>query len=254
MFYFLSKILFALVAPISLIIILFLLFTFTKIKSYFWWAFGLLVFFTNPWIAQSVMGLYEVEPIALNKKNQYDAIIIPSGFVSNFNVDGQLRVVFTDGNDRMLQSIDLFKRGISEKIIYTGGADTIFGSYKPEAELVKIFMIKCGIPDSAIMIETNSINTYQNAAYTAKMLEKKDPNFKNKKYLLVTSGFHMRRALACFEKQGFNVEGYTTDIRSIRSKENVLNTLLPTYSGLQLWTYLIKEWIGLLVYEMKGYI
>jgi len=254
MFYFLSKVLYALIAPVSLIIILFLFFIFTKIRTYFWWGFGLLVFFTNPWIAQSVMGLYEVEPIALNKKNQYDAIIIPSGFVTNFNVDGQLRVVFNDGNDRMLQSIDLFKRGISNKIIYTGGADTIFSTYKPEAELGKIFMVKCGIPDSAILIETRSINTYQNAAFTAKMLEKSDPDFKSKKYLLVTAGFHMRRALACFEKQGFNVDGYTTDIRSIRSKDTVLNTLLPSYGGLQVWTYLIKEWVGLLVYQMKDYI
>jgi|LauGreSBDMM110SN_4_FD.fasta_scaffold00183_5 uncharacterized SAM-binding protein YcdF (DUF218 family) len=254
MFYFLSKILFALVAPMSLIIILFLIFAVTKIKSYFWWAFGLLVFFTNPWLAQSVMGLYEVEPIALSKKNQYDAIIIPSGFVSNYNVDGQLRVVFNDGTDRMLQAIDLFKRGISDKIIYTGGADTIFGAYEPEAEMSKTFMVKCGIPDSAIVIETKSINTYQNAAFTAKMLEKKDPNFKNKKYLLVTAGYHMRRALACFEKQGFNVDGYSTDPRSMRSKNTVLNTLLPNYGGFQTWTYLVKEWIGLLVYKLKGYI
>ncbi|MDP3929092.1 MAG: YdcF family protein [Bacteroidota bacterium] len=254
MFYFLSKVLYALVAPVSVVIIMFLLYFITKIKSYIYWAFGLLLFFTNPWIAQNMMAWYEVEPIALKKKNQYDAIIIPSGFVINFSINGQQRTNFSDGNDRMLQAIDLFKRGISSKIIYTGGSDTVFGDYEAEAKLGKDFLIKCGIPDTCIWIETKSMNTYQNAAFTAKMLEAKDKNWKQKKYLLCTAGFHMRRALACFEKQNFQVDAYSTDIRSIRSKDTVLNTILPNYGGFQIWTYLWKEWIGLVVYKMKGYI
>jgi len=254
MFYFLSKVLYALVAPVSVVIIMFLLYFITKIKSYIYWAFGLLLFFTNPWIAQNMMAWYEVEPIALKKKNQYDAIIIPSGFVINFSINGQQRTNFSDGNDRMLQAIDLFKRGISSKIIYTGGSDTVFGDYEAEAKLGKDFLIKCGIPDTCIWIETKSMNTYQNAAFTAKMLGAKDKNWKQKKYLLCTAGFHMRRALACFEKQNFQVDAYSTDIRSIRSKDTVLNTILPNYGGFQIWTYLWKEWIGLVVYKMKGYI
>jgi uncharacterized SAM-binding protein YcdF (DUF218 family) len=154
----------------------------------------------------------------------------------------------------MLQAIDLYKRGVSSKIIYTGGADTVFGDYEAEAILGKNFLIKCGIPDSCIWIETKSMNTYQNAAFTAKMLDKKDKNWQQKKYLLCTSGFHMRRAKACFQKQNFKVDAYSTDIRSIRSKDNVLNTIMPSYGGFQIWTYLWKEWIGLVVYKMKGYI
>lgn len=254
MFYFLSKVLFAVVAPVSIIILLMLIYFMTRIKSYLYWAFGLLVFFSNPFIAQHVIGWYETEPVALSKKNSYDAIIVPSGFVTNYTVDGQLRVNFNDGNDRMLQAIDLYKRGISNRIIYTGGSDTIFGDYQPEAKLAKAFMVKCGIPDTAIWIETQSINTYQNAAFTANMLNKRDPGFKNKKYLLVTAGFHMPRAMACFRKQGFHVDPYSGDLRSIRSKDTLLNTIMPSYGGFQIWTYLTKEWIGLAVYSLKGYI
>ena len=254
MFYFLSKVLYGLVAPISVIIILFLLFIITKIKNYFWWGFGLLVFFSNPYISQLMMGWYEIEPVAISKNEKFDGLIIPGGFVVNYTIDGQLRVNFSDGNDRMMQAIDLYKRGVSNRIIYTAGADTVFGTYKPEAELGRAFLLKCGIPDSAIWIEKASINTYQNAAFTAKMLDKKDPAWKNKKYLLITSGFHMRRALKCFEKAGLHVNPYSTDLRSIRSKDHVVNTVIPTYGGIQNWTYIIKEWIGLLVYWMKDYI
>lgn len=254
MFYFLSKVLYALVAPVSIIIILMLIYLITRIKGYLYWSIGLLIFFTNPYIAQQVMGWYETDPIAVEKGMTYDAIIVPSGFVTSYKVDGQLRVNFNDGNDRMLQAIDLYKRGVAPKIIYTGGADTIFGGSEPEAKLGKAFMVKCGIPDSAIWIETRSMNTYQNAAFTAKMLDKKDPQWKTRKYLLITAGFHMVRAKKCFEKQGFQVTPYSAALHSIRNKNTVLNTLLPNYGGLQIWTFLWKEWIGMVVYYLKGYI
>jgi uncharacterized SAM-binding protein YcdF (DUF218 family) len=254
MFYYLSKVLYAIVAPVSFIILLFLIYSFTRIKSYFWWAMGLLLFFSNPFFSQIVMGWYEIEPVAIKKNQKYDALIIAGGFVTNYEVEGQLRINFSDGNDRMMQAIDLFKRGVSNRIIYTAGKDTIFGKYKPEAEMGRLFLLKCGIPDSCIWIETKSINTYQNAAYTQKLLAAKDPGYTTKKYLLITAGFHMRRAVACFKKSGLNVDPYSTDLHSIRSMDNVLNTIIPTYGGLENWTLLIKEWIGLFVYELKGYI
>ena len=64
----------------------------------------------------------------------------------------------------------------------------------------------------------------------------------------------MRRAQMCFEKQGFKVVPYSADLKSLRSRNTILNTIIPSYGGFQLWTYMIKEWIGLVVYKVKGYI
>ena len=125
-----------------------------------------MIFFTNPWLAQTIIKLYEVPPVNLKSDGKFEAIIVPSGFASNFILDGVVRANFNDGNDRMLQAIDLFHRGVAKKIIYTGGADTVFGGYIPEAQLGREFMMKCGIPDSCIIIETFSMNTHQNSRYT----------------------------------------------------------------------------------------
>lgn len=254
MFYFLSKVVYALIAPISLVIIFFLLYFITKVKRNLYYGFGLLIFFTNPWLAQTAIKWYEVAPVAIQNTQKFEAIIVPSGFVSNFLIDGKVRANFNDGNDRMLQAIDLYKMGVAKKIIYTGGADTVFGGNVPEAQLGKSFMVKCGIPDSCIIIETLSMNTYQNAVYTAEILDKLDANWKQKEYILVTAGFHMPRAMRCFEKQGFKVVPYSADLKSIRSRNTILNTIIPSYGGFQLWTYMLKEWIGLVVYKVKGYI
>jgi uncharacterized SAM-binding protein YcdF (DUF218 family) len=254
MFYFLSKVLYALIAPLSIVLIFFALFLITKVKKNLYIALALLLFFTNPWLAQTIIKLYEVPPVNLKSDGKFEAIIVPSGFASNFILDGIVRANFNDGNDRMLQAIDLFHRGVAKKIIYTGGADTVFGGYIPEAQLGREFMMKCGIPDSCIIIETFSMNTHQNAAYTAKILDTLDVNWKEKQYVLVTAGFHMRRAQMCFEKQGFKVVPYSADLKSLRSRNTILNTIIPSYGGFQLWTYMIKEWIGLVVYKVKGYI
>ncbi len=254
MFYFLSKVAYALIAPLSIVIIFFLLYFITKVKRNLYYGFGLLIFFTNPWLAQTVIKFYEVPPISIAKAEQFEAIIVPSGFVSNFMLNGVVRANFNDGNDRMCQAIDLYKSGIAKKIIYTGGADTVFGGFVPESKLGKEFMVKCGIPDSCVIIETLSMNTHQNAKYTASMLENLDKNWKQKRYVLVTAGFHMFRAKLCFEKQGFNVVPYSADIKSLRSRNTILNTIIPSYGGFQLWTFMMKEWIGLVVYKVKGYI
>ncbi len=254
MFYFLSKVLYALVAPMSVIIILFLLYLLTKIRAYFYWAFGLLLVLSNPYLAMRAMQLYEVPPRVIAKNQKYDAILLPGGFVSNYTIDGEVRVNFSDGNDRMMQAIDLFKRGVSNKIIYSAGADTVFSAYLPEAELGRLFLLKCGIPDSCILVENKAMNTYENAILSQKILAKMDASYLNKKYVLVTAAFHMRRALACYEKAGIHCDSYSTDLRSIRGKDTLLNTIIPSYGGLQNWTLLFKEFLGLAVYKWRGYI
>ncbi|MFY8108320.1 MAG: YdcF family protein [Bacteroidia bacterium] len=254
MFYFLSKVLYGIVAPVSLVLIMFIIYFISGIKKWIYWAFGLMLFFSNPFIAQTVMGWYEIDPIRIEKGKKYDGIIILGGFISNVDVDGENRAVFSDGNDRMMQALYLFKNKVSNRIIYTAGRDTIFTKYSPEALLGKEYLMKSGIPDTCIWAEIRSINTFENAYLTKEMLQKKDPNWKKKEYLILTSAFHMRRAMACFEKQGFQVTAYSTDMRSSRSKFSVLNTIMPTYGGFEIWTFLLKEWIGLVVYQLKGYI
>lgn len=201
------------------------------------------------------MGVWELDGINIKDNQKYDAIIILGGFATTIEIEGTKRPVFADGNDRMMQAIDLFKRGISKKIIYTGGTDSIFYMHEPEAFLGKKQLIICGIPDSCIWVEPKSLNTYENAIFTRNLLAQNDKNWADKKYILTTTAFHMRRALACFKKAGFtNITPYCTDFRSIRNSNNTLNTFIPTYGGLENWTYLWKEWLGMVVYKIRGYI
>ncbi len=199
--------------------------------------------------------MWEIDAIETKSGEHYDGLIILGGFISTISVNNQSpRTVFADGNDRMIQAISLYKKGVSDKIIYTAGTDSIFNLHTAEAILAKEFLLEIGIPDSAIITESKSVNTYENALFTRQILEKRDTAWQKKKYLLITSAFHMRRSMACFKKQGFNVTPYSTNFRALIESYTIFNTIVPSYGALQNWTYLMKELIGVVVYKVKGYI
>ena len=66
---------------------------------------------------------------------------------------------------------------------------------------------KLGVPESKILVETRSINTTQNARYSAEILRAQGLT----QPILVTSAFHMKRAVLNFEKQDITVTPYPAD-------------------------------------------
>ncbi len=127
----------------------------------------------------------------------------------------------------------------------------------PEAVDMRELLMMLGVPKDAIILEPNSLNTYQNAVNTREILEQRQIN----RILLVTSAFHMPRAVAIFEKQNFEVIPAPTDflvtensISSINSLETNLLNLLPSPMYLEHTTLAMKEYIGIFVYHIKGWL
>ena len=68
-----------------------------------------------------------------------------------------------------------------------------------EAPVLKLYLEKIGIPGYDILLESKSRNTHENAVNMKSML---DQSFPGGKFLLISSGWHLRRATACFIKEG----------------------------------------------------
>jgi uncharacterized SAM-binding protein YcdF (DUF218 family) len=114
-----------------------------------------------------------------------------------------------------------------------------------------------GVPKSAILQDPNSLNTHQNAVEVRKILESK--GIKGS-VLLVTSAMHTPRSLLVFQRQGIKVIAAPTDflvtenpIEDSSLEANLLN-LLPNAYSLQQSTKALKEYIGLVVYRLRGWI
>jgi uncharacterized SAM-binding protein YcdF (DUF218 family) len=63
----------------------------------------------------------------------------------------------------------------------------------------------------------------------------------------------MKRSLGVFLKQGFDVQAFPTDYKSMMDDLN-WDTIVPSTMALDASTIAIKEWIGIIVYHLKGYI
>lgn len=258
MFFILSKTITYLAFPVPVMTICLLVFLFVrkqKIRRAAGTLFVSLFFlFTNPFLINQLMQWWEVSatPIqALDKS--YDAAIILGGVTAS-NQKPLDRIHLHKGADRIMHVVQLYKLGRVKKIIVTGGSGLLVEEpdSRSEASRIEQVLLISGVPPTDILLEEESRNTRENALYTAHLLEEKP--LKKERLLLVTSAFHMRRAIGCFNQLGLFPQPYSTDFYSHEQKYDPVSLLIPTGDTFSTWTHLVKEWIGYLAYSTMGYI
>ena len=119
------------------------------------------------------------------------------------DVDGVGALCSSPAN-RLLTAVRL-QRKLGVPILLSGGQ--VYEDTGAEAKIARRILIDLGVPESKILVETRSINTTQNARYSAEILRAQGLT----QPILVTSAFHMKRAVLNFEKQGVNVTPYPAD-------------------------------------------
>lgn len=152
-------------------------------------------------------------------EGQYEPPLAPAGDViivlgggalgDTPDVDGRGSLCASPAN-RLLTAARLWRR-LSVPILLSGGQ--ISEDSGAEALISRRTLIGLGVPEAAILMETESQNTTQNARYSARILREK--NFSRP--ILVTSAFHMPRSVLNFAKQGVEVTPYPTDYGASRT-------------------------------------
>ena len=93
---------------------------------------------------------------------------------------------------------------------------------------------------------------HENALFSRELLQTKFKDLSNKKILLITSASHMRRSLACFEKQGLSPD-YLCSNRSAGPRKFELEyCFIPGAHVFSGWTHLTHEIIGYWAYKLTG--
>lgn len=208
------------------------------------------IFFTNPAIVDELLRCWE-EPFTVNDKNiTYEAGIVLGGGMVTIDNDYD-RLIFRDNTDRFLQALHLYKNGQLNKIILSGGSGSLVFKEFLEASLIKRYLVEIGVPDSAILIDSTSDNTYQNAVNCAEIIK---TQCTEGHYLLITSALHMKRAKACFDKQGLCVSTFPTNKFVGPRRTDIGYYLIPDTEALIRWEKFIHEVLGYLIYTIMGYI
>ncbi|MCX7999084.1 MAG: YdcF family protein, partial [Leptospiraceae bacterium] len=253
MFFFFSKILTIFFFPLPLIILLGIVFTFFvqgwKNKALSFTPIALLCFFSSFPVSQKLIFDLENEypPVSIESLPETDVIVVLGGMINPLSYYEKAELL--SSADRLTDAAILWKKKKADFIIFSGGSGILFQEDATESKHAKKILISLGIPKEKIILESKSRNTFENAIYVSKILEQR----KWKKVLLITSAFHMKRALGCFQKLGIDVIPYPTDYRTLQRVWN-WDTFLPSIGALETSTIAIKEWLGILAYQWSGYL
>lgn len=255
MFFTLSKIIDFLLLPITWLIALTCLTLFAnKVKLKRTAGFCLLVILivgSNTWVVNGLFSAYELQQS--EAKGHYSLAIILGGGMIRANQEDKSRSNVGESADRFLQPVLLYKAGKVDQILITGG-NTSIGSLKidqsNETMQVKKILMALGIPEAKILVENQARNTHENAKFSKRMV---DSLKIHGPILLVTSAFHMRRASACFTKEGLRCIPYVVDSKKKDTDLGVLECIVPSEKELYKLSYLLREMFGLLIYRIVGY-
>jgi uncharacterized SAM-binding protein YcdF (DUF218 family) len=251
MFFVLSKLLAFGIKPISWLFILLigsLLGRRVKFRRRCGWlAFWVLLLFSNKGLFNLAAHLWELPPQKVQVP--YDAGILLGGFSNQNGYPQDGRYHFGPGANRFTQTLELYEKGKIKQIIITSGSANVTGKKISEATEAMRFLQTMHLPKEAIVIETRSRNTHENAEFTAQLVKN---HLHETRCLLITSAWHMRRAKACFAKVGFPLDYYCTDYLQERYTPWMIIQFQPDVLGK--WEALIKEWVGMLAYWAAGYI
>ena len=157
---------------------------------------------------------------------------------------------FNRAANRLLITVQLFKIGKIDTILISGGGSDIEKDDLPESEQLKKYFIYCGVPEQNILIESMSKNTLENAKFSRQIVDQK---ILKGPFLLVTSAFHMKRALGCFKKVGLVVDPFPVDYYPGQRNFSFASIIIPSEDGFNKSTLLIHEIVGYIVYRLMGY-
>lgn len=199
------------------------------------WA-GLLVL-GLPWVATGLNGVLANGAPVPDPAKPPQLIVVPTG--------GSLSL--SDGTWFPSEStVQRLMAGLAAQqqwaapVLLTGGSP-IGGP--PEAEVA---VDSLGlVVDDALMIETVSVNTAENARAAAAVASRLDAN----EVLLVTSSLHVLRAAACLRHEGVSVSALTADVAY---DPTGFWSYLPSHRSMAVSLASIRELIGVAVYIVEG--
>ena len=257
MFYALSKILWFLLQPSSLIaaaVVLGALLTFTAWRRT---ARGLLL---GAAMALLVGGLMPVGDVLLRPledrfpraelerdPGRFAGVIVLGGAEDNRAMGRRELAALNEAAERYTEGVALSRRLPAVRLVFTGGSGAILRDEPPEAAAAGRLFEALGVPVERIVLESQSRDTWENALFTHRLLQPKP----GERWLLVTSAWHMPRAVGCFRKAGFEVEAWPVDYRTPdRFALSRLHASIP--EGLRRIDFVTREYAGLVGYYLGG--
>jgi len=207
-----------------------------------------LTFASLPWVAQGLMASLEgpYPPYPAAACSRADAILVLGGAMRPLVV-GDVQPRLHPGSDRVWQAARLWHAGCAPQVVVSAGGLVEPPVAQPESQAIAALLTDLGVAPTALVLESESRNTQGNAASSQAVLAPLGVE----RVLLVTSAWHLRRAVALFERAGFEVIPAGADYRAIDACRG-LDCWVPNAGALETSGLALKEYLGYWVQVMLG--
>lgn len=213
----------------------------------------------NGWVSMALSRSLEWRYLPPSETPHAPVMVVLGGGTEPM-LEPRTTIEVNGAGDRMVMAAMLYAEGAADTVMVSGGGinwmDQRVMSIAGEMQELLVLM---GVPSEAVILQDRSANTYEDALYCAELLQAMDVD----EIILVTSAAHMPRAVALFEHQGLTVIPVPTDYKVTQASwdaifrpsgvEPVLFALIPSAGDIGTTTNVLKEYIGMLIYSLRGW-
>lgn len=177
-----------------------------------------------------------------------DAIVVLGGGIKPVS-KYRIYPILGQTSDRVWHAARLYHAGKAPLVVASAGnVWSKSPNVQSGADAMRILLEALGVPEAAILVEENSRTTHENAVFTAKLAAERGIE----RVLLVTEAWHMPRAEATFRQVGLEVVPAPTHNVSKPARPGIL-MILPGAWALNNSSLALKEYLGFLVYRLRGW-
>jgi uncharacterized SAM-binding protein YcdF (DUF218 family) len=245
----LSKLLWALLSPVSLI--------FLALLGAWWWHRRRPVL-SRALIAAPLLFLAALAALPLvhwvsapleqrfpvPEPEKIDGIIVLGGALELANTIDLRQPALNGAAERMTMAVALTRRYPQARLLFSGGSGLVRSHTYNESQVARALFESLGVDPAHTLYEDRSRNTWENALYSKQLADPKP----GQTWLLVTSAWHMPRAVGCFRRAGWQVVPYPVDYLGNDAELFKLDDA----DQLAALTVVLHEWIGLFAYHAMG--
>ena len=179
--------------------------------------------------------------------NHVDGILVlGGGAVPKILLERGMPLSLT-GSARVLAAADAARRYPNAKLVFSGGSSQLIGNSGTEADVASVIFRQAGIDTNNVTFESRSANTWENIVFSQKMVSPKP----SETWMLVTSAFHLPRAMGVAQKLGWKMIPWSSDYLTgtYFSGPSFPSSFSANLNELEL---AVHEWFGLAAYRVTN--
>ena len=157
-------------------------------------------------------------------------------------------IVLEDDTEPLALLAHLSHRYPEAKIVFSGNSTDTATPEVSESDFVKPYLESFGIASERIAVEDKSRTTAESAQLAAQLLRPTSSS----RWLLVTFGHRMPRAMGAFRKAGFNVSAFPAGLRT-KAWSDMWSPERTAADNLRHLDIAVHEWLALVYYKLRGY-